>query len=352
MSKLRNMPHLWGALLSAFAVAMALAATAANANFCFRETYGRGVGTVPQACADSDRAMDEGLCYKKCPAGFDGKATNCVLNCPAGFRDDGALLCYKPAQPAPYGVGAGYPWKIGDPVGNFDKAGDRCRADNGQGCTRDGLIWYPNCKAGFHKSGALICSPDEIKCPAGFKDWGVSCEKGVRDRGVGVIPNACGSGKQLDAGLCYDNCKPNFAGVGPVCGQQCTGATPVVCGVVGCAASQKDCVNAFTKPAVSLMSFIGKEFLVDPLKLSSQALTAMKNRIVAAAGRGISELSQTELIDWLNLTAVKAGVTFTREEAEALAKAIMGQDFDVLKINPASIKRLSDAYRVPQTCRS
>jgi hypothetical protein len=39
------------------------------------------------------------------------------------------------------------------------------------------------------------------------------------DRGVGTLPD-CG-GKQMDAGLCYDNCRSGYAAVGPVCWQNC-----------------------------------------------------------------------------------------------------------------------------------
>jgi hypothetical protein len=40
-------------------------------------------------------------------------------------------------------------------------------------------------------------------------------------RGVGTIPNSCGAGKVMDAGLCYPSCNPGYQGVGPVCWQIC-----------------------------------------------------------------------------------------------------------------------------------
>ena len=43
--------------------------------------------------------------------------------------------------------------------------------------------------------------------------------KGSYDR-VGKVPY-CASGKDHDAGLCYDKCPAGFKGVGPVCWQQC-----------------------------------------------------------------------------------------------------------------------------------
>ena len=351
MNQSRKMSQWWGGLFSLIALVMAFAATSANANFCLRDTYGRGVGKVPAACADADRAMDEGLCYKKCPAGYDGRATFCVKDCPAGMKDDGALTCNKPAAPAPYGVGAGYPWKIGDRVGNYDQAGERCRAANGAGCTRDGLIWYPNCKAGFYKTGALICSPNEIKCPEGFKDWGVSCERPQTERGVGTIPNSCGSGKQLDAGLCYDNCKPNFAGVGPVCGQQCTGATPVSCGVVGCAASQKDCSASVMSPIISVFMVYGAA-IATPVAISIESGKILVERVKAAARAAKYELGGLTLEQVLTEQGANAGVRFTSKQLMELTKALNGQDFDPIEIDGKQIAAVVKAYSKPQVCKS
>src|SRR5437867_5253923 len=39
--------------------------------FCWSETIGRGVGTVPTDCSSS-QDKDAGLCYPKCPAGYSG----------------------------------------------------------------------------------------------------------------------------------------------------------------------------------------------------------------------------------------------------------------------------------------
>ena len=60
-------------------------------------------------------------------------------------------------------------------------------------------------------------------------------------RGVGTIPNGCGS-KQYDAGLCYDTCRSGYNGVGPVCwGQPPAGW--VQCGM-GSASSAVNCASA------------------------------------------------------------------------------------------------------------
>jgi hypothetical protein len=181
--------------------------------FCWSETTGRGVGTVPTECSSSSD-KDAGLCYSKCPTGYKGVGPVCWQSCPSGFRDDGAFC----AKPEPYGRGGGYPWEFGDPL---DDSGmkSRCERAHGAGnCEKDGAVFYPKCKANFHKVGCCICSPD---CPSGMNDIGVSCAKQTSTRGVGTVPD-CESGKEYDAGLCYDKCGKgadgvNAKGVGPMC---------------------------------------------------------------------------------------------------------------------------------------
>src|SRR5215470_16452968 len=72
-------------------------------NFCWKTTYGRGVGAVPTDCP-AGKEKDAGLCYTSCPAGQKGVGPVCWSSCPAGFRDDGAFC----AKPAAYGRGSGY----------------------------------------------------------------------------------------------------------------------------------------------------------------------------------------------------------------------------------------------------
>lgn len=47
------------------------------------------------------------------------------------------------------------------------------------------------------------------------------CWTESRGRGAGTIPNACGDGEQMDAGLCYPKCRAGYTGVGPVCWANC-----------------------------------------------------------------------------------------------------------------------------------
>lgn len=317
----------------------------AQADFCWRDSYGRGAGLVPAQCTDTNRAMDEGLCYNKCKPNWDGKATICYQNCPSGFRDDG-LFC---AKPAPYGVGGGFPWKFGDPAFNYDKAGERCRAETpGGSCSKEGLIWYPNCKAGFHKTGALICSPN---CPSGWADIGVSCTKPSENRGAGLIPNACAGGKQMDAGLCYDNCKAKFNGVGPVCWQQCPPSAPTDCGA-GCAASQSECVQVITEQVVSVLDTIATVATTVATfgagtAAKAAATTAAKATVKNATKSAVKSAGKQAVKDIIKKELKSQGKDMAEAQIENLAKAQMGEDFDFATLDPTGIASIVMAYKKP-----
>jgi len=225
----------------------AVAGTAASGqeDLCWKKSYGRGVGTVPTDCS-STQDKDAGLCYPKCPAGYKGVGPVCWQSCPDGFRDDGAFC----AKPEAYGRGAGYPWKFGDGL-NDDGMIARCEADNGRGnCEKDGAVYYPKCRANFHKTGCCICSPD---CPSGMPDIGVSCTKQTSTRNAGTVPS-CGAGLSYDAGLCYEGCPRDYDGVGPICWSKCPSDYPFPCGA-GCAVNEAACAAAVTEMTVETVSF-------------------------------------------------------------------------------------------------
>jgi hypothetical protein len=109
--------------------------------FCYKQSYGRGVGQVLSTCPDSKEKIG-GFCYSPCRSGYSRQGTfDCQQECKPGWRDDG-LFCRK----AEYGRGAGYPWRFGDPL-NDSGMFRRCEADHGRGqCEKYGLIVYPKCK--------------------------------------------------------------------------------------------------------------------------------------------------------------------------------------------------------------
>lgn len=176
---------------------------------CTKPSYGRGVGKIPTGCPEGQE-NDAGLCYDKCRENYHGVGPVCWGVCPAGFRDDGAF-CNKPNDGKGYGRGWGYTSQEA-----CENSGDWHAKENG--CEKCLAFWYPKCDAGYHPVGCNICS---VNCPDGWADIGVSCTKPTYTRGVGKIPTGCPEGQENSAGLCYDKCKENYTGVGPICWGVC-----------------------------------------------------------------------------------------------------------------------------------
>jgi len=63
---------------------------AVDIKICWRDNYGRGVGTIPKACQDGYEISGD-LCYPKCEDGYTGVGPVCWENCPAGWTDTGAF---------------------------------------------------------------------------------------------------------------------------------------------------------------------------------------------------------------------------------------------------------------------
>ena len=213
-------------------------------DICWKESYGRGAGNVPDACpAGFERTGADLLCYPVCRAGFSGVGPVCWGTCPAGFRNDGAFC----AKPEAYGRGTGFAYV---PVfESRDTARERCEREHGAGnCERNLEMYYPVCKAGFKEFGSNICSP---VCPAGMTDIGVSCAKPSYGRGVGEGAT-CRVGMQQDfkGGLCYPQCRAGTEGVGPVCWHGCPAAYPVNCGAA-CGVSTAACAFAIIEQVQS-----------------------------------------------------------------------------------------------------
>ena len=67
-------------------------ATAKEEIFCWKKSYGRGVGTIPTECGNKDNQV--GLCYKECKDDYKGVGPVCWERCPSGWKDHPAT-CYK-----------------------------------------------------------------------------------------------------------------------------------------------------------------------------------------------------------------------------------------------------------------
>jgi hypothetical protein len=210
-------------LITSFFMLYTSSPALAAPEFCWKDSYGRGVGTIPGACAAGQEKVGL-LCYNTCPAGMKRAGVDCHSVCPDGMRDDG-LFCRK----AEYGRGAGY--------AIWDKK--KCEKKHGS-CEKNGALYYPKCRAGFKNVGCCICRPDKPDCgKLGLKAGiDLSCAKKIE---VGKVHGAGCGNKQKDAGLCYNSCRSGYNGVGPVCWGQVPKGW-VACGM-GAAKDKATCAS-------------------------------------------------------------------------------------------------------------
>jgi len=75
---------------------------------CWRESYGRGAGTIPNYCK-AGFELQGALCYPLCAENYTGVGPVCWENCPPGYKDIGALCVGqgKTIAKKSYGRGAG-----------------------------------------------------------------------------------------------------------------------------------------------------------------------------------------------------------------------------------------------------
>ena len=123
---------------------------------CWKKMYDRGVGTLPDKCADTAKEMFEGLCYTKCPPGLSATSWSpctCSQPCPPNTEEGGFANCTKINS---YGRGAGDQGNGCDP--GYDNMGLYCYR-----------WWLPDGK-GFNCRNACDVTPWEYYSPV---DWSV-----------------------------------------------------------------------------------------------------------------------------------------------------------------------------------
>ena len=310
---------------------------------CWKDSYGRGAGTIPTTCATT-QDKDGLLCYPKCQAGYGSAGPVCWQYCPSGFRDDGAFC----AKPAAYGRGAGYAWRPDGFDWSMGPTVRACEADNGAGnCEQYGAIIYPKCRAGFSAVGSNICSPN---CPSGFADIGVSCTKPSYGRGAGT-PMQCDSTKQNDTGLCYPGCNAGYGGVGPVCWGSCPATHPINCGAM-CGKTTDDCVKQIAGQVLA-----GLEVLSNILQTvaTAGASAAVKATAVTAAKAAMKKVAKDLLKSSIKggLTSLGtslasgAGKSMVAGNTAQLESALAGEDFDPTSLDPTGIADMVKTFQKP-----
>jgi len=158
-----------------------------------KDTYGRGVGTVPTRCGP-DKEKKGALCYPKCRDGYKSSALECEGTCPPGSRNTG-LTCIQ-------GIHAYIP-------------GNKC-SNPFKKC----FYQRKPCRAGFRYRGSTC----NAECLPGFTfrsgaAGSAFCDKPRNrySRASKSAPLDCPEGKVKDAGLCYKPCKEGYTGNGPTC---------------------------------------------------------------------------------------------------------------------------------------
>lgn len=176
-----------------------------------KDSYGRGVGVVPNACPSHKPQYEAGLCYKPCRSNWDGIGFLCYKKCPSDYSQNG-LIC---------GINHIYtqPRYERGPNGGINIWTGKCALPTE---VRKGLLCYDKCPSGWDDD-LLACTQ---RCKRWYVDTGLFCQRTHNyaresyNRGVGEAPSQCPRNKpEKDAGLCYPRCRSGFHGVGPVCWQ-------------------------------------------------------------------------------------------------------------------------------------
>lgn len=173
-----------------------------DGSFYWKDSYGRGVGTIPKLRCEEGTQNIASLCYKKCRNGYD----NHGVTCNAHTYERGA----------------------GSAIPSWYK-NERTRVRTHQYKDRNGVLHWRHgwaitptfvieCKPGTVNYGGLCYAP----CRAGYKGSYSNCISNVSPssygNGVGkALKEYCEDGKVNDAGLCYDKCRYGTTGSGPVC---------------------------------------------------------------------------------------------------------------------------------------
>ncbi len=287
-------------------------------SLCWKDSYGRGVGTVPRNCEPGFSEDTAGLCWPNARPGYVCDFFVCrQAACPAGFRDDG-LTCFKPepykrdeypvnAGEAAKAVGDGLAWFFS--FGTYEASGDtgldgarrRCSEAHGDNCvTANGdTIVYETCKAGYEQAPVItnLCTPS---CPSPMTDGGIFCAKHTYTREASLM--SCDAGAVYDAGLCYEGCRSGFAGVGPVCWNACPAKLPYNCGA-SCAVDKAACDGAIVDQVLSPVLAVGSIALAIVTGGGSTGATAG-----AKAGGAAGKTAATLAAKMAAKEAAKAGL--------------------------------------------
>lgn len=108
--------------------------------FCWKNSYGRGVGTVPRSC-DYREELDAGLCYKQCNYGYYSVGPVCWHKCKPGYDDHGAS-CFKNL----------FSWYF---KGSYGRGAGTVPTSCAEDEEYDAGLCYTKCKSGYYGVGPV-----------------------------------------------------------------------------------------------------------------------------------------------------------------------------------------------------
>ena len=280
----------------------AVVANTVNVEFCWKDSYGRGVGKVPSHCPSNKETIAGGvLCYTKCHhlGNYARFGYDCHQRCGSGWNDHG-LLCNRGNHGRGVGkVECGWDYwassssTLGEHAANGRRLLGNARTRlvcGGRHCSRKGRqdclgLCYPRCPSSHPNwIGCNLCG---VSCTGSGYANGIapSCPKKIHCS-HGLEAATCPPGMDYDAGLCYKKCSSGFTGVGPVCwgdAPTVSGKKWVHCGM-GAARDDAACGVAITNQILGPLEIIA---FVASAGSSGAATTGAK-----AAARATTKVAQ------------------------------------------------------------
>ena len=267
--------------------------------YCYRNSYDRGVGIVPETRCANGRDRYGALCYNKCPGGYvrqDAGGSNfaCVKSCPSGYRKTIQNIC------------------------EIEKAQRKCDWHCKQG-------WREVAGGQCRKNGTALLNAKTCYCPDKYNNMGANCQIDPKYQDITMpyaggqsnqrrytdpypLVNYCKSNRELQAGMCYNKCRANYHGLVTACWQNCQPGK-VEC-AAGCASSKQDCAMSTVNQVMSVA-------------LVANAIYAKYAEAYPAATKAASEMTAIE----------KAMARFTEALTEFMAKNAQNiQNFNDIKL--------------------
>jgi hypothetical protein len=322
-----------------------------GAEYCWKRTEGRGVGTFPKACPSGTEkgqfASWLPVCYKK-----NGQT---LKDCPEGWRNDG-LYCRLPE----YGRGFGHWKEAGCVESSLAKSSKK-------GCQKNLLIWYPVCKQNYDNFGCCICRPTTVTDATCVKEFGAKSHRIMGSSCYRTIdwtalePHYAGCEEHvpdLNAGLCYKSCTDSsFKGIGPVCWEQPTGGA-VSCGMAlakndkVCSDATSDQIFGVTKLALNLATLGGAGPAVAAVTKTVEGVEVAYATISdaigqleeVAAGKKVDAVAAVDMVTRLELGKTYLGGLKEIAEAESAADAIRGAAKFTAQFDPTGVAQVVGAF--------